>query len=172
MPILRIRRSLALGAMVLCPFAVSELAAQRTPPRTSPGHRHASATADSADAVATVAGFHAAMARADSVAVLAALAPDVVIMEGGDSETLSDYRSHHLAADIAYARAIAAVSTLVRVVVRGDVAWVASTSVVDGRMNDRRVNSAGAELIVLSRTNAASPWAIRAVHWSSHRRPT
>ena len=128
------------------------------------------AAPDSADAVAAVAGFHAALAKGDTLQVLALLAPDVVIMEGGDIETLSEYRAHHLAADMDYARAIPGVSTVRRVVVQRDVAWVSSTSVVDGRINERRVNTAGAELVVLSRQTAMAPWRIRAVHWSSHRR--
>ena len=60
--------------------------------------------------------------RGDTVAALTMLSPDVLIMEGGDIETLSDYRSHHLSEDMAYARAIAGVSTVRRVVVQHDVA--------------------------------------------------
>ena len=132
--------------------------------------RQANVASDSANALAAVAGFHAALARGDTLAALTLLAPDVLIMEGGDIETLSEYRGHHLSEDMAYARAIAGVSTVRRVVVQRDVAWVSSTSVVDGMIKERRVNTAGAELVVLSRQNASAPWRIRAVHWSSHRR--
>ena len=135
-----------------------------------PYHHHARVALDSVEAVSVVSAFHAALERGDTLAVLSLLAPDVLIMEGGDIETLSDYRSHHLAEDVAYARAIAGVRTIRQVVVQRDVAWVSSTSVVDGRIKERRVNTAGAELVVLSRQNAAAPWRIRAIHWSSHRR--
>lgn len=156
-------------------LAVASAGASRStaqaPLHDAPASRHqANAASDSADAVAAVSGFHAALAGGDTLAVLAVLAPDVLIMEGGDIETLSEYRSHHLAGDIAYARAIAGVNTVRHVVVQRDVAWVSSTSIVDGRLKERRVNTAGAELVVLSRQNASAPWRIRAVHWSSHRR--
>lgn len=146
--------------------SAAELSLHGTP--ASPYREHP--TSDSASAVAVVSGFHAALAQGDTAAALTLLAPDVLIMEGGDIETLSDYRSHHLAADMAYARAIPGVSTIRRVVVQRDVAWVSSTSVVEGRINERKVNTAGAEFVVLSRQNATAPWRIRAVHWSSHRR--
>lgn len=126
--------------------------------------------ADSTTAVAVVSAFHTALVLADSAAVFTVLAPDVQIMEGGDIETLSDYRSHHLAEDIAYARAIPGVHTIRHVVVQRDVAWVSSTSIIKGRIKGRIVDVAGAELVVLSRVNATAPWRIRAVHWSSHRR--
>jgi len=145
--------------------------AAEVPRLGAPASRHQPIVgSDSADAVAVVSGFHAALARGDSLAVLAVLAADVLIMEGGDIETLSEYRSHHMAGDIAYARAIAGVNTVRHVVVQRDVAWVSSTSIVDGMLKERRVNTAGAELVVLSRQNASAPWRIRAVHWSSHRR--
>ena len=162
-------------SVVLVSFALASAGASRGAAAVlshgvpAPMHREHAAP-DSADAVAAVAGFHAALAKGDTLQVLALLAPDVVIMEGGDIETLSEYRAHHLAADMDYARAIPGVSTVRRVVVQRDVAWVSSTSVVDGRINERRVNTAGAELVVLSRQTAMAPWRIRAVHWSSHRR--
>jgi ketosteroid isomerase-like protein len=125
---------------------------------------------DSTGVVAVVTAFHAALARGDSVTALKLLAPDVVIMEAGGIELLVEYRSHHLADDIAFARAIPAVTTLNGVIVQGDVAWVSSTSVTEGHFNGRAVNSAGAELVVLSRQSVGAPWMIRAVHWSSRRR--
>lgn len=137
-----------------------------------PSHRYERVALDSVEAVSVVSAFHSALERGDTLAVLALLAPDVLIMEGGDIETLSDYRSHHLAEDVAYARAIPGIHTVRQVVVRGDVAWVVSTSTVDGKIKDRRIRTAGAELVILSRTDRMQPWKIRAVHWSSHRRAT
>ena len=137
-----------------------------------PSQHHAQVAGDSVETVSVVSAFHAALERGDTLAVLALLAPDVLIMEGGDIETVSDYRSHHLAEDVAYARAIPGIHTVRQVVVRGDVAWVVSTSTVDGKIKDRRISTAGAELVILSRTDRMQPWKIRAVHWSSHRRAT
>lgn len=130
----------------------------------------ASASSDSTDAVAAVERFRAALSRGDSAAVLAILAPDAVILESGDVETRAEYRRHHLPADIEYARAMPGTHTLVSAIVQGDAAWVSTTSVSRGRMKGKTVNSAGAELIVLSRRNGDSPWQIRAIHWSSRRR--
>lgn len=125
---------------------------------------------DSASAVAAVEHFRTALVGGDSAAALSMLASDAIILESGDVETRTEYRRHHLPADIEYARAIPGTHTLKSVVVYGDAAWVSSTSITQGRIKDRPVNSAGAELIVLSRRDKQSPWQIRAIHWSSRRR--
>ncbi|MEO7965002.1 MAG: DUF4198 domain-containing protein [Gemmatimonadaceae bacterium] len=135
---------------------------------------------DSADVVGTVSRFHDALARGDSAAALALLAPDVVILESGDVERRGDYRSHHLQADIAFARAIPGSRTLIGVSVAGDAAWVSATSTTVGQFNGHAINSLGAELVVLTRarrqgesessTSGSAPWQIRAIHWSSRRK--
>ncbi len=135
----------------------------------APATANASATSDTAAVASVVANFHAAIGRADSVAALSMLATDVSIMESGDVEHLSDYRAHHLAADIAFARAVPSTNSALQVKVAGDAAWVTSTSVTKGSFNGRAVNSSGAELMVLSK-DASGEWRIRAIHWSSHRR--
>jgi ketosteroid isomerase-like protein len=137
-------------------------------------------TSDSADVIATVDRFHAALAHGDSSAALALLAPDVVILESGDLESREDYRHHHLPADIAFTRAVPGTRQVKGVIIAGDAAWLSGTSVSEGKFNGRTVNSAGAELMVLSRirhekgaTRTGAPrWQIRAIHWSSHRRGT
>ena len=124
-----------------------------------------SPVADSAAATATVSSFHAALARGDSDAALRLLAPDAVILENGSVETREEYRSHHLPADMEFAQAVPARQGAMQVTVSGDVAWVSSSSVTKGTFHERAINSAGAELMVLSRT--AAGWVIRAIHWSS-----
>lgn len=123
---------------------------------------------DSADVVGAVDRFHTALAIGDSAAALALLAPDALIVEGGDVQTRAEYRSHHLPADIAFAAAVPSKRSVSNVTVRGDAAWVTATSITQGDYRGRQLNSAGAELTVLTRT--ASGWQIRAVHWSSHAR--
>ena len=125
---------------------------------------------DSSDVVAAVAGFHDALASGDSARALAALAPEVMILESGSIETRDEYRAHHLPADIQFARAVPSTRTVAHVTVQGDVAWIVSSSVTQGQNNGRAVNSAGAELVVLRRTT--SGWRITAVHWSSRTRRT
>lgn len=123
---------------------------------------------DSAAVIAVVAAFHAALSRGDSAAALALLADDVVVLESGGMETRDQYRNHHLPADIRFAQAVPSTRTVARVTVAGAVAWVAGTSEATGAVQDRPINSSGAELMVLSRD--ASGWRIRAIHWSSRER--
>ena len=127
-------------------------------------------SSDSTDVVRVVEAFHGGLARGDSVAVLALLAPDAVILESGDVQTFSEYRGHHLAADITFERALPATRTVSAVRVEGNAAWITATSVTQGQYNGRTVNSAGAELMVLARRGPGAAWLIRAIHWSSHRR--
>lgn len=115
-----------------------------------------------------VEAFHQALERGDSSAALALLDPSATILESGGSESVAEYRSHHLPADIEFARAIREARGSIRVTVRGDVAWASSTSSTRGEFKGRPVNSAGAELMVLTR--AAGGWRIAAIHWSSRRR--
>jgi len=129
-----------------------------------------SQSTDSADVAAVIDSYHKALAAGDSAAALALLAPDAVILESGGVESREEYRGHHLPGDINFARAIASTRGKVNVVIQGDVAWASSTSVTQGKFRDREINSAGAELMVLSRE--AGGWKIRAIHWSSRtRRP-
>ena len=123
---------------------------------------------DSATVVTVLNQFHAALAGGDSAAALGLLAPDAVVLESGGSETLAEYRAHHLPADIAFARGVASTRTLVRVTVAGEAAWVASTSTARGEFRGRTINSSGAELATLRRTSQG--WQITAIHWSSRSR--
>jgi ketosteroid isomerase-like protein len=150
--------------------------AHRHPSDTTPAKAHAAAhesehaAGDSAAVVETVERFHAALAAGDSTGALALLGPDVVILESGGAETRDEYRSHHLAADIAFAQAVKSERGPMRAVVRGDAAWVTSTSTTTGEYRGRHVHSTGTELVVLSRTPEG--WRISAIHWSSRARRT
>lgn len=120
---------------------------------------------DSLAVVAVIDAFHAAHAAGDSAAALRMLTPDAVILESGGVETLAEYRAHHLAADIAFARALPSSRSVVKVTVAGDLAWVASTSTTRGEFRGRQINSTGAELATLRRSGGN--WLITAIHWSS-----
>jgi ketosteroid isomerase-like protein len=126
------------------------------------------ASRDSASVAATIAEFHTALAGGDSSRALRLLAADVTVLEAGGIETLADYRSRHLAADIRFAQAVPSSRAAPRIVVQGDVAWAVSTSETVGSMDGRAINSVGAELMILSREGTG--WRIRAIHWSSRRR--
>jgi len=120
---------------------------------------------DSMAVAEVVKAFHAALAAGDSSAALSLLADDVVVLESGGSESRSEYREHHLPADIAFAQAVPSAREIIRITVSGDAAWVVGTSRTTGTYRDRPVNSAGAELMILTRH--PSGWRIRAIHWSS-----
>ena len=155
------RRPLARVAptlLLLLAATASGAAAQTRPPTAS----------DSADVVSTVTHFHQALARGDGVAALALLDPTATILESGATETVAEYRAHHLQSDIAYARAVPSTRGPMRVRVQGDVAWTASSSETKGEFRGRPVSSAGAESMVLTRMPQG--WRIVAIHWSSRRR--
>lgn len=123
---------------------------------------------DSLAIVRTASAFHSALERGDTTAVKNLLAPDARVLEGGEVESREQYFSHHLAADIEFAKAVPSKRTVVSYIREGNVAWVVSTSTSTGNFRGREVNSVGAELMILSGTPEG--WKIRAVHWSSARR--
>lgn len=132
------------------------------------GHLMPAGPSDSAQVAALVHDYHAALERGDSAAALGLLASDAVIVESGDVESLADYRSHHLPADITFAKAVKSSRVPRGVTVAGDVAYSVATSTTKGTFKDRPVDTLGAELIVARRVEGR--WKIAAIHWSSRRR--
>lgn len=118
--------------------------------------------------VAVVDAFHTALAAGDSTSALGLLAEGVVILESGGVEDKAHYRSGHLAGDMRFAQAVPRQRGEITVDLHGDVAWAHSTSVVEGTMGDRDINSQSAELMVL--VNDGGRWMIHAIHWSSRPR--
>ena len=127
-----------------------------------------SAQAGVADVAATIDAYHTALATGDSVTALSLLADDVTILESGSVENKEHYRSGHLSGDMRFAQAVPRERSEITVQVIGDVAWAWSTSVTEGQMGDREINSQGAELAVLARIDGT--WLIKAMHWSSRQR--
>lgn len=155
---MRFDHRFAISYAFLAFFAANALQAQST------------TSADSIAAAKTVGDYHLALASGDSARALALLAPDAVILESGGMETRTEYRSHHLAGDIAFARAVKSERSPLVVKIDGNTAWASSTSVTQGTFNGRAINSSGAESMVL--TKGPDGWRIRAIHWSSRtRRP-
>lgn len=120
------------------------------------------------DVIAVIDAFHSSLAAGDSTTALSYLAEDVTILESGGVETKDHYRSGHLRGDIRFAQAVPRQRSEVTVEILGDVAWAHSTSITEGQMGERTINSQGAELIVLVRN--AGAWKIKAIHWSSRAR--
>jgi ketosteroid isomerase-like protein len=156
------RRGLTLGAIALA--AAFPVRASHAAPAFKTVTASAFGASDSADVVAIVAKFHSALAAGDSTTALALLSADALILESGSVETRADYRTHHLAADIEFARGVPSTNTVTRVTVQGDAAWVVSTSVSQGQVNGRSVTSGGGEIMVLRRVT--SGWLISAIHWA------
>lgn len=127
----------------------------------------ASAT-DSAAVAAVVARYHDALSVGDSTTALSLLTSDAVVLESGGMETRAEYRSHHLASDIDFARTVKSIRSPVKVNVNGSTAWTSSTSTTQGEFKGRAINTMGAESMVLTR--GAEGWRIRAIHWSSRNR--
>jgi ketosteroid isomerase-like protein len=127
-----------------------------------------SPAAATADVQKVIDAFHAALKAGDTARVMALLAPDVLLLESGGIETRAEYEAKHLPADIEFEKSVTTSFKPYRVVVVGDAAWAVTTSDYKGTFRDRPVDSAGVELMVLSRDAAA--WRIRAIHWSARAR--
>jgi ketosteroid isomerase-like protein len=126
------------------------------------------AQSEEAAVIETVDLYHASLAAGDSTTALDLLAEDVTIIESGGVETKEHYRTGHLSGDMRFAQAVPRERGDITVTIVGDVAWAWSTSVTEGMMGEREINSRGAELMVLARVDGA--WMIRAIHWSSRQR--
>ena len=124
--------------------------------------------ADSVAVVSIATRFHAMLSTGDTSGIMTLLDPDLRVLEGGTVENLREYLSHHLSADIEFAKAVKETRSAFSYRCAGGVAWLISTSTATGNFNGRDINSDGAELLILSRTK--KDWQIRAIHWSSARR--
>jgi len=165
----RRKRSLIGGGMLLVGSIASftvllQAQARRVP--TGPACR----AADSAGAVRVARAFDRILGTGDTTGLNALLAPDLRVLEGGSVETRQEYLSHHLFDDIEFAKAVKQEKTSFHYSCEGSVAWLVSTSTSVGSFRGRDINSVGAELMILSRSQKG--WQIRAVHWSSARRPS
>lgn len=128
--------------------------------------------ARAADAASRTADrFHRALAAGDRAAVEALLLPDAVVLEGGKSESRTEYFGHHFGSDAAFLAAVEREPRMRETEVAGDVAWVASMSRLHGTYDGRDLDLDSAELLVLRRdASAPDGWRVAAVHWSSRSR--
>jgi ketosteroid isomerase-like protein len=126
------------------------------PPPAQPG---------AAAARAVVAGFAAALQAGDSLRALRLLHPGLVVYESGVAEDLAHYRSHHLAADIAFLAQVRSRTVRDELTVSGAMALYTREYRSQGTWRGRAIDSAGTETLVLMRTREG--WRIRHIHWSS-----
>jgi ketosteroid isomerase-like protein len=118
---------------------------------------------DSAAVMAVVRGFKGALAAGDSTKVLSYLHDDLSVFEGRQAENLAQYRSGHLAADIAHLKTVTQTVTKESFRISGDMAYYTSLYSSVGTSRGREVNSNGTETMVLARTSAG--WKVLHVHW-------
>ena len=116
-------------------------------------------------AEAVAAAFARALQRGDRAAVLALLAPQVRIREGGETQDRSTYAGHHLAADIAFLKTVRVTLHDRRSRMDGAHAVVTSRSDVRGSAHGKPVALRSRETLTLER--AGTGWTIVAVDWSS-----
>ena len=162
------RRKVSLLGFILvlsAPRALSGLIPAQRLPAARPSSCRA---ADSAAVMKAVGRFHKILSTGDTTGLNALLAPDLTVLEGGGVENRQEYLSHHLSEDIEFTKAVSEKKPSISYTCDSNVAWLVSTSTATGTFNGRPIDSVGAELMILSRTNKG--WKIRAIHWSSARR--
>lgn len=118
------------------------------------------------DAQATVEAFDRALGSGDAPAVMALLAPDVLIYEsGGQESSREEYAAHHMKSDMAF------LASMQRTILGHDSggddqnAWVSTRSRIAGRFKDKDIDLLSTESLVLR--NTAEGWRIVHIHWSS-----
>lgn len=137
-----------------------------------PGEQHPASVAPALPAEARAAAqvvdaFHAALGRGDPAAAEDLLGDTALVFEEGQAEqSKSAYAAGHLAADIAYLKAVREVATDRSGAAAGDLAWIATHWRAQGRFQDKAVDRETTETMVLRRTPQG--WRIVHIHWSSH----
>ncbi|PWF48818.1 YybH family protein [Massilia glaciei] len=116
----------------------------------------------------TVNGFHAAMSAGDKVKLASFLSPDVLIYESGFVErSRAEYASHHLGADVAFAKAVTRKVLKHGARVAGNQAVLWEETETTGTLKGKPVHVFGTETTVLEKVGA--DWLIVHVHWSSRK---
>ncbi|MFN6972627.1 MAG: YybH family protein [Rheinheimera sp.] len=112
-----------------------------------------------------VAKFQQALQQGDSALVLAQLATEVQIFEGGGVErSRAEYAAHHLAADISYLGKISSTLLEQQIEVVGDIAYAISRSRQQGEVKGKKIDRTSIESLILRQVNGQ--WQIVQVHWS------
>jgi nucleoid-associated protein YgaU len=126
------------------------------------------AEAPSAEAASKVAAqFHAALAAGNADGASALLSATALIYESGHAETRDEYISHHLADDIAFAKATQRTVKTTRQQCDESMCLLMQSSETTGSVKGKSVRYVGQETMVLRREGDA--WKIQHVHWSSHK---
>jgi ketosteroid isomerase-like protein len=112
-----------------------------------------------------VEGFHDALSAGDSTGALTYLHDDLIVYEAGHAETLEEYRSGHLASDMAFSRSVVFATERDTVVPGRELSLYFREYSMKGNYRDNEIDAHGVESIVLALTDKG--WKIRHIHWSS-----
>ncbi|KRE87503.1 cytochrome C [Rhodanobacter sp. Soil772] len=119
--------------------------------------------APAAEAVARA--FQAALQRGDRAAVLALLAPDVSISEGGQTQTRDDYASGHLGEDIAFLKTARITPVSLGSMPMGDTAMVGSESDMQATVKGKPATLRSREMLNLRKDGDS--WKIVSIQWQT-----
>lgn len=156
--------TLPLWGLLLGGLIVAPAAAQPAPPGVET-HADRDRQAVRAQVQEAVERFRTALETGDSSAVVNLLHPEVRVYESGHAETLEEYRSGHLAADIEFQEAVESETRHEELVPGTEQVLYLREYTVRGTFRGREIESRGTETLVLVPTDDG--WRIRHIHWSS-----
>ena len=146
----------------ICAFILSGSLTAACAPAQSP-------TDHAADVTTAVNAFQTAMDTGDGPTVMKYIADDALMMEAGTIENRMEYEKNHLPADLEFAKGMTARRMPVQQAIRGDVAWVRTSTEFRGTFQGEPLALLGLETMVMTRE--PDGWKIKALHWSSRRLP-
>ena len=117
------------------------------------------------DAEAAAAAFHTALQTGNRKSVLAMLAPEVTISEGGQTQSRDQYAALHLAEDIAFLKSARIKPVLTVSMPMGTTAMVGSRSEIRTTHDGQPVAMASTEVLTMKKTPVG--WRITQVQWGS-----
>ena len=116
-------------------------------------------------AEAVARAFQAALQRGDRAAMLALLAPDVSISEGGHTQSRDDYASGHLGEDIAFLKTARITPVALGSMPMGDAAMVGSESDLQATLKGKPATLRSREMLNLRKDGGS--WKIVSVQWQT-----
>lgn len=123
---------------------------------------------EAAEAARAVDAFSAAIKAADLSQASALLDPEVVILESGGSErSRAEYLGEHAVADAAFMQGAQQVLRYRKARVIGELAWVATESLLETGKGEGRSLLRSTETMVLRK--GPQGWKIVHIHWSSRK---
>jgi hypothetical protein len=144
------------------------------------GHEHAAANASAAEATLSLDGMkpeavpgaeavaralHTALQHGDRAKVLALLAPNAQISEGGETQNAKEYAAHHLGEDIAFLKDAKITPVSLGSMSMGDTAMVGSVSDIQTTIKGKPATLRSTELLNLKKDG--KDWKIVSIQWQS-----